>query len=766
TTWEGDVINNQTNPNNYSITRTYKATDACGNSATCTQTITVLDNTPPVITCPANITANVATPTLLASYPLITNLTDASAHFGPVILSGNPTPPTPPSAGNPLCENGMYVNQPGGQSIGTPNISTFDFTNFEVDIDFRLTAYSQFGAPAITGGSSFRWIGIAISNTGKAGIKWNNSNETYSSKQLNLNQWYSARLTFSSNTAKLYIDGILVHTVATGALANAGDRNFTTTDFSSGRSINGCIRNLAIYNGSQQCGANVTYTATATDNCGATTLTYNPPSGSFFVVGTTPVTATATDASGNTSSCNFTVRVVDNINPTIACPDPITVQCASAVPAADINSVSANDNCSAVVTFVGDVISNQTCANKYTITRTYKATDPSGNFATCSQTITVNDNTAPAITCPGTITQNSDTGVCGAIVNFAATATDNCAGAVTISYSTNPGSFFPVGTTPVTVTATDICGNSSTCTFNVTVVDNQPPVFASLTAPPSLATSNVAEASGYNVVYQLDIPVSSDFNNNPVPYTINNSAVSNINYNRVAYFLDLGTKWVWVSMDKFNNNLTELGIPNAVYNNVAWQRTVSNMNVAGSAGSNVTNATGIPGNIEMWHNCYGTSAALPGIGGSSSTYDFNDVRSVGSPSCFGSFQVHNYGAGQTIFAYNAWETPAGPGGDDVGIGNQVGGSGNPDWTYAYNASTYTTRKLYILVNGGSGCPPSVTTNATAGTCGAVVTYATPVGTDNCSGVTTSQTQGLPSGSVFPVGTTTNTFVATAANGQT
>jgi hypothetical protein len=38
------------------ITRTYRATDECGNWAECTQTITIVDETPPVITCPADVT--------------------------------------------------------------------------------------------------------------------------------------------------------------------------------------------------------------------------------------------------------------------------------------------------------------------------------------------------------------------------------------------------------------------------------------------------------------------------------------------------------------------------------------------------------------------------------------------------------------------------------------------------------------------------------------------------------------------------------------
>jgi hypothetical protein len=53
-----------------------------------------------------------------------------------------------------------------------------------------------------------------------------------------------------------------------------------------------------------------------------------------------------------------------------------------------------------------------------------------------------------------------------------------------------------------------------------------------------------------------------------------------------------------------------------------------------------------------------------------------------------------------------------------------------------------------------------------GVCGARVTYAAPVGTDNCPGATTVQTAGQVSGTTFPVGTTTVTCMARDAAGNT
>src|SRR6185503_1316687 len=98
----------------------------------------------------------------------------------------------------------------------------------------------------------------------------------------------------------------------------------------------------------------------------------------------------------------------------------------------------------------------------------------SGNTATCSFRVTVNDLEPPVITCPQNLVLNTEAGLCSARATFAAQVSDNCPGA-TVTCIPPSGSEVPIGTTTVDCRATDASGNTRSCTFDVRVMDAEPP---------------------------------------------------------------------------------------------------------------------------------------------------------------------------------------------------------------------------------------------------------------------------------------------------
>ena len=235
-----------------------------------------------------------------------------------------------------------------------------------------------------------------------------------------------------------------------------------------------CPAGIQVDNDPGQCAAVVDFAATATDNCGAT-VTYSLDPGTSFAVGLRTVTATATDAAGNSASCTFTLEVLDAEDPVIACPaTPVTAEndpgdCGAIL----VFAASATDNCGATIGYSQDP---GTFFPVGTTLVTATATDAAGNDAECSFQVKVTDTEDPALTCPATpVTVENDPGDCAAIVAFAASAMDNC-GVSSLVYSQDPNTSFPVGTTPVTATATDAAGNDVACTFSVTVLDTEAPV--------------------------------------------------------------------------------------------------------------------------------------------------------------------------------------------------------------------------------------------------------------------------------------------------
>lgn len=182
--------------------------------------------------------------------------------------------------------------------------------------------------------------------------------------------------------------------------------------------------------------------------------------------------------------------------------------------------------------------------------------------------------------------------------------------------------------------------------------------------------------------WSLDIPLNAEWNvQADVPYSADNrGALASTAFSRIGYCFELDTLWVYTEMNDFTGGtVANTGIPTDIVYKVAAASLTVRTN--SPAVTEVTSSTS--GLLELWSNCYSA-------GQGNAKYDYNDVVST-AVDCYGSFQVFENQT--TVFAYNRWSEPTNN--DDVGIGNAP--AGEPDWTFAQNAGTKTSRRLQAVI---------------------------------------------------------------------
>ncbi|MEI6750133.1 MAG: Ig-like domain-containing protein, partial [Bacteroidota bacterium] len=447
-----DVTTPGSCPGNYVITRTWTATDYCGNFSTCAQNITVHDITAPVITCPADITVNCEDPSIPASTGIATATDNCDA--APVVTFADATTPGTCPGNYIITRTWTATDNCGNFSTCPQTITVHDITAPVITCPADITVNCEDSSvPASTGTAT------ATDNCDAAPV-----------------------VTFVDVTTPGSCAGNYVITRIWTATDNCG--NFST-----------CAQAITVHDITSPvitCPADITAncedpspvatgTATATDNCDtapvvtfADVITPGSCAGNYLILRTW----TATDNCGNFSTCAQTVTVQDITIPIITCPADVVINCEDSSVPASTGTATATDNCDAapVVTFV-DVITSGSCAGNYVITRAWTATDNCGNFSNCIQTITVQDITVPVITCPADVVINCEDPSIPASTGTA-TATDNCDAAPVVMFAdvTTPGSCTGNYVITRTWTATDNCGNFSTCPQSITVQDITAPV--------------------------------------------------------------------------------------------------------------------------------------------------------------------------------------------------------------------------------------------------------------------------------------------------
>ena len=559
-----------------------------------------------------------------------------------------------------------------------------------------------------------------------------------------------------------------------------------------------CPANITVPKDPSQCGAVVTFAATATDNCSGATAACVPSSGSLFPLGLSTVTCTATDAVGNVSApCTFNVRVVDltgdllayqpcwrgqsgstfqqwafsvSNNPAAIPPELATnsygpplaslvegpfsagyiesdgfLGCRQGIwdlghlgtmtlnipndpasPAGSYKYVQVQvtqyrdglyDENAAVAIAGGTLVSEQQHTNETTffggnwvVAQSIWRLGPpcpaseavvltAGTNGTLLDQVVI-DTLCLYLPCPIDIAASADPGHCSkSNVTWSLPAVNGCT--VTNVTSTPPaGSTFVVGTTPVHVVITDGEGGTKTCDFNVVITDDEAPVALCKNITVNLNALGLATITGADV---------------------DNGSTDNCGISNRTVFPDTFT-----CADKGPNSVT-LTVTDVHGHTATCNATVTVQDL-------LPPVIACPGDITTTNDLGQCSAVV------------SYVAPVGTDNCPGASTVQTAGL---------------PSGSAFPVGKTTN-------TFQVTDAALNTASCSFVVTVTDAqppmiaCPGDITTTSDLGQCSAVVSYVAPVGTDNCPGASTVQTAGLPSGSAFPVGKTTNTFQVTDA----
>ncbi|MCC6725909.1 MAG: hypothetical protein IT258_15480, partial [Saprospiraceae bacterium] len=517
------------------------ATDGSNNSATCSATVTIVDNTPPTVNCqnitvpldafgnaiitPAQVSAgasdNCGTPTLSLSNTSFScanigaNTVVLTATAGSLTASCSATvtivdiaPPmvncqnitVPLNAAGTATITPAQVSAGTSDNCGTPTLS-LNITNFSCANIGANTVILTATAGSLTATCSAT-VNI-VDNTPPTAICQNltvalDANGTASIAPAQVNNGSSDACglgSLSLNQSSFNCGNVGANTVT----LSVPDANGNTATCTATITVQDLIPpSASCQNITVALGANGTVSITpaqvnngSSDNCGTPSLSLNISSFGCANIGVNTVVLTATDAGGSTSTCTSSVTVQDNTPPTALCKNAIAVLDASgsaSIVASDVDN-SSFDNCVSPV-LLSLSQSSFNCSNIGTNTVVLTVTAGS-QTSTCTAIVTVQDNTPPTVNCQNITVPLDALG--NAVITPAqvsAGASDNC-GAPSLSLNISNFSCANIGANTVILTAT--AGNlTASCSATVTVVDNLPPTAncQNVTAP--LNTSGTA----------------------------------------------------------------------------------------------------------------------------------------------------------------------------------------------------------------------------------------------------------------------------------
>ncbi len=744
------------------ITRTYTVTDACSAQSIASQTITVSDTIPPVVTPLPNLTLSAdlgtcsksnVTWTVIASDNCVLASVVSIPPSGSTFEVGSSTVTniaTDTSGNATITTFTVTVNDTQSPSANVPAniVTTNDAGQCSAVVSFTLPAQTDncgvattvatpasastfsVGATTVTvvvtdihGNKATNTFSVTVNDTETPVISWSFTN-------LVLDAGANCQTLMPDVTGTNYIQAfdncsgtnLFITQMPTNGASlpwgtnevvlavadQAGNTNYSTNSIvvaDPPPSAN-VPSDIVTTNDAGQCGAVVSFTLPEqTDNCGVAGQVATPASDSTFVVGATLVTVVVTDIHGTTATNTFNVTVNDTEKPSANVPSDIVTtndagQCGAVV---SFTLPEQTDNCG-----VAGQVATPASGSTFVVGATpvtVVVTDIHGNAATNTFNVTVNDTEKPSANVPANIVTTNDAGQCGAVVSFTLPAqTDNCGVATTVATPVS-GSTFVVGATPVTVVVTDIHGNKATNTFNVTVNDTEKP---SANVPSDIVTTNDAGQCG--AVVSFTLPAQTD--NCGVATTVATPASGST--------FSVGATPVTVVVTDIHGNKATNSFSVTVQDTEAPVISWSFTNLVVDAGANcealMPDVTGT-NYIQAFDNCSGTNLFITQM----------PTNGASLP----------WGSNEVVLA----------------LADQAGNT---------NFSTNTI-VVADVTPPSANVPLDIVQANDAGQCGAVVSFTLPEQTDNCG--VAGQVATPVSGSTFVVGTTPVTVVVTDIHGN-
>ncbi|KFE67004.1 immunoglobulin-like domain-containing protein [Hyalangium minutum] len=424
--------------------------DAQSHVSTCNATVTVVDNTPPVVTLNGS-----------ASHTLECNR--------------NLVYPDQGATGQDACSGALPTVRSG--VVNMAQASTYSLTYTATDGSGNQGSATRSVTVADTLAPTLTLLGAA-SVTAECGTAFNDPGAAVSDQCVNsISATRSGALNLSAPGA--YTLRYDARDPSNNAAA------FKTRTVTVRDTLKPTVTVQGALNQAVECGSAYTDPgATVQDQCATSLAATATGSVNASQPGTYTLSYRAVDPSGNvgTATSSRTVTVSDTLAPALTLNGPASLQLECATPYTDLGA-TAQDLCagSVAVTSTGSVNNRQLGPQ----TISYSANDGRGHTASATRTVTVADTRAPAITVQGSLNTTYECG--STYVDLGATASDACAGSVPVtatqtSNPNQPGSF------TITYSAVDPSGNSATSTATRTVSVND-------SAPPTLVLNGPATQS-------------------------------------------------------------------------------------------------------------------------------------------------------------------------------------------------------------------------------------------------------------------------------